>query len=121
MCHRDVMSQSMYRYLAFHSRGGNHCHLNFIGVPSMAAAGARDTIEQAAAKHQFSLQHIDAAQSQDMREAVQKVVQKQQYFQVYLPDGSRLVHPISRCDTSERHNVHCLSATSFCIQLPCGV
>ena len=77
----------------------NHCHLNFIGVPGKAATRARDAIEQAAAKHKFSLQHIDAAPDQDMLEAVQKVVQNQQYFQVYLPDGSRLVHPIGRYDS----------------------
>lgn len=65
-------------------------------MPSKAAASAKQAIEKAAQKEKFSLQHIDAAPPNEMREAVQKVVQSKQYFQVYLPDGSRLVHGIER-------------------------
>jgi hypothetical protein len=98
-------SVSACRYLAFHARGGNHCHLSFIGVPSSAAATAREVIEKAAMQNKFSLQHVKVAPPQEMREAVQALVQKSQYFQVYLPDGSRLVHPIGRCAPWEPSHV----------------
>eukprot|EP00892_Ulva_mutabilis_P002291 jgi/Ulvmu1/12062/UM083_0075.1 len=88
------------RYLAFHSRGGNHCHLNFIGISDSAASESRQIVENAAKAHQFSFSHIPAGDPKGLRSEVKQLVQSAQYFQFFLPDGSRLVHPIDR---NEKH------------------
>jgi hypothetical protein len=96
------------RYLAFHSRGGNHCHLNFIGISKAQAAKAKHSILDAASKHGFSLTPMAAMDGLEGQQALKDMVKTGQYFQAFLPDGSRLVHAITRCFPTRlltRHDV----------------
>lgn len=80
--------------------GGNHCHVNAVGIPSQAAAGARKVWEDLAAAAGFSLRHLPPAAGEAGRAALQDVVGDGEYFRALLPDGSSLVHPIAH---GERH------------------
>jgi hypothetical protein len=86
------------RYLAFHARGGNHCHVNFIGIPKDMAPKARGVFEQEAAKHGFTFEWLTPSEGVDSQTALHSLVGAGQYFMAHLPDGARLVHPIQRCD-----------------------
>lgn len=46
------------RHLALRGKGGNHCHVNVLGVPPAAAEGARGVFEQQAAAAGFELEHV---------------------------------------------------------------
>ena len=48
------------RHLALRSKGGNHCHVNVVGVPPAAAEGAREAFEGAARAAGFELEHVPA-------------------------------------------------------------
>ena len=97
----------MCRYLAFRARGGNHCHLNFIGISKSQAAAAKQVLLEAAALNNFGFDSLDAASGAAGQRALQERVGNGQYFQAFLPDGSRLVHAIPRC-------VQCLAHASMC-------
>jgi hypothetical protein len=86
----------MSRYLAFHSRGGNHCHLNFIGITADQAVSAQEKITSAAFARDFSLSHLRKQDGAEGQQALKGLVGTGQYFQAFLPDGSRLVHPVQR-------------------------
>ena len=86
-----------FRYLAFHSRGGNHCHLNFIGISDAQAAKAQQVFTSAAKKQGFSLDALPSMGDADKQAALKEVVGNGQYFLAFLPNGSRLVHPIPKC------------------------
>lgn len=85
------------RYLGLHARGGNHAHINFIGISRDAAQRAQAAFERTADKYHFAFEHIPASAGEASRDSVAQLVGDHQYFQVFLPDGSRLVHVISRC------------------------
>lgn len=89
---------SVCRYLAFHARGGNHCHLNFIGVSKNSAAKAQQAFQAAAKQAGFSLDTLPGQTAAERQQALQDAVGQGQYFQAFLPDGGRLVHAIPRCD-----------------------
>jgi diadenosine tetraphosphate (Ap4A) HIT family hydrolase len=46
------------RHLALRGKGGNHCHVNVLGVGPAAAAGAREAFEREAAAAGFELSHV---------------------------------------------------------------
>jgi diadenosine tetraphosphate (Ap4A) HIT family hydrolase len=46
------------RHLALRSKGGNHCHINVLGVSPEAGAGAREAFEEVAAAAGFELTHV---------------------------------------------------------------
>lgn len=54
-------------------------------------------VENAAQAHQFSFSHVAAGDPSEVRKEVKQLVESGQYFQFFLPEGSRLVHPIDRC------------------------
>lgn len=85
------------RYLGFHARGGNHCHLNFVGISKAQGASARVAFEEAAARYSFSFQYVPNCCGEEGRAALKALIADSQYFQVFLPDGARLVHVIGRC------------------------
>lgn len=68
-----------------------------MGIAAAKAGKARDAITAAAFAHDFSFTHVSKRESAEMYAAVQELVGSGQYFQAFLPDGSRLVHPINRC------------------------
>ena len=95
------------RFMRLKKSGGNHCHVNVLGVDPSAlhedhqVADAQTTIQNAfedAAKaigHTFT--HIPStADPETMRENLRDIVGDGEYFAAILPDGSRLVHPLSR-------------------------
>jgi len=89
------------RYMALRKSGGNHCHINCIGIPTAAASKARETFEKLAAQHGFEFQHLPkAATDDDGRQQLHQAVGEGEYFVALLPDGSRLVHQIQY---GERH------------------
>ena len=85
------------RYLAFHARGGNHCHLNFIGVSKSNAAKAKQAFQASAKRAHFAFDSLAGKTPAERQQALQGAVGQSQYFQVFLPGGERLVHPIPRC------------------------
>jgi diadenosine tetraphosphate (Ap4A) HIT family hydrolase len=46
------------RHLALRSKGGNHCHVNVVGISPDAARGAREAFEQQASAAGFELAHV---------------------------------------------------------------
>jgi diadenosine tetraphosphate (Ap4A) HIT family hydrolase len=48
------------RHLALRGKGGNHCHVNVVGVSPEAAAGAREAFERQAAEAGFEVAHVPA-------------------------------------------------------------
>lgn len=51
----------------------------------------------AASRHGFTLTPLEAKDGVEGQEALKALAGAGQYFQAFLPDGSRLVHAISRC------------------------
>lgn len=89
------------RYMALRKSGGNHCHINCIGIPTVAASKARETFEKLAVQHGFEFQHLPkAATDDDACQQLHQVVGEGEYFVALLPDGCRLVHQIQY---GERH------------------
>lgn len=91
------------RYLGFHARGGNHCHINFLGIGPEAAKTARSVFSSAATDYGFSFVHMPSCQGETGQAELKGIVGDAQYFQAFLPDGSRLVHAISG---NKRHPMH---------------
>ena len=85
------------RYLALRKSGGNHCHVNAMGVSPAAAKRARGAFEAAASAAGFELSPLPApGPGEGSRKGVSEVVGDSEYFMALLPDGSRLVRAIMR-------------------------
>lgn len=84
------------RFMRLKKSGGNHCHINCIAIPSSAAQRAQHTFEKIAAGHGFSFgHHVPACSTaEETQKKIQDIVQNNEYFIAFLPDGSKLVHPI---------------------------
>jgi len=52
------------RHLSLRSKGGNHCHVNVLGVSPEAAGGALKVFEEQAAAAGFDLTHVPAKDGQ---------------------------------------------------------
>lgn len=52
---------------------------------------------RAAFKHDIAFEVIPAGDSAEAQAKVKELVGTRQYFQAFLPDGSRLVHTVQRC------------------------
>jgi diadenosine tetraphosphate (Ap4A) HIT family hydrolase len=88
------------RYMRLKKSGGNHCHVNAIAVPADAGKNAAIVFESVASRYGFGFTRLPPASGQEAKDAITSVVHKGEYFLAFLPDGSRLVHPIAY---GERH------------------
>ncbi|KAL0037433.1 hypothetical protein WJX79_008053 [Trebouxia sp. C0005] len=88
------------RHLSLVKKGGNHCHVNVVFIPASAAPKAKQAFQQAAQAQGFAFTALSKAVGKASRSQLQEVVGDSEYFLAILPDGSRLVHPITR---EERH------------------
>ncbi len=85
------------RYLSLRKSGGNHCHVNVMGVSAAAGAGARQAFQQAAQAAGYTLTPVpEPAPGSSGQVALQGAVGDCEYFMAMLPDGTRLVRPILR-------------------------
>lgn len=94
------------RNLAGRQPGGNHMHLNFVGVDDAAAGATKAAFVAAAKRAGFEWEvEIPAAQASGAagRAALQEAVGKGEFCAVVLPDGGKLVHAIGR---GERHSMN---------------
>ncbi|KAI8475170.1 MAG: CwfJ C-terminus 1-domain-containing protein-like protein [Monoraphidium minutum] len=91
------------RHLALRGKGGNHAHINVVGVSPEAAGGARAAFEQQAAAAGFELEHVPPKDGQLDRAALAAAAGGGEYFLGLLPDGGSLVRPIRR---GERFPMH---------------
>lgn len=85
------------RFMRLKKSGGNHCHINLIGVDSGRhdEASIRRAFEDAGRKLGHGFVHVSSSSDVEaMREGVRDVVGDGEYFSAILPDGSRLVHPL---------------------------
>ncbi len=88
------------RFMRLRKSGGNHAHVNVIAVAADAGKNAAAVFESAAARNGFGFTRLPPARGQEAKDALAAVVQNGEYFVAFLPDGSRLVHPIAY---GERH------------------
>ncbi|GLC41621.1 hypothetical protein PLESTB_000695700 [Pleodorina starrii] len=92
------------RHLSLRSKGGNHCHINVIGVPPAAAARAGEAFRAAAARAGFPQLELlppptRGSGPEELQRALLQAVGGEpdtEYFLALLPDGSRLVRPLAR-------------------------
>ena len=83
------------RFMRLKKSGGNHCHINVLAIPPTSASRAEQTFASIAATHGFDFVKLPASlKGEEARSAAAKLIGNQEYFVAYLPDGSRLVHPI---------------------------
>ncbi|KAK9851345.1 hypothetical protein WJX84_006139 [Apatococcus fuscideae] len=91
------------RFLRLTKSGGNHAHVNIIGVPAHMGATAQQRFESMASQHSFSFNPVAAGLAgEDARSAMRDMVGDGEFFSISLPDGSRLLHSIPR---SEKHPI----------------
>ena len=85
------------RHLALRNKGGNHAHVNCVPLSSAAAAGAMTAFMEAAQTAGFAFVVLPAAPTSldAQRQLAHVVPPGVEYLCVTLPDGTRLVHPIS--------------------------
>lgn len=88
------------RFMRLKKSGGNHCHINIIGLPLKDAANARQAFVDAGRKLGHTFTPIEKADVQTTVDAMKDIVGDGEYFCAILPDGSRLIHPIAY---GERH------------------
>eukprot|EP00891_Asterochloris_glomerata_P004628 jgi/Astpho2/4628/e_gw1.00067.405.1_t len=88
------------RFLNLRKAGGNHAHVNVLPIPAAAAKQAAQAFQQAAQAHGFDFQELPPACGEAARQQLRDAVGNGEYLLAYLPDGSRLVHPVPR---SEKH------------------
>jgi len=83
------------RYMRLRKSGGNHCHVNVVGVPLKEAARAKHMFEDAGNQLGHSFTIISGSDEHESRSSMRDIVGDGEYFTAILPDGSRLVHPIA--------------------------
>lgn len=91
------------RHVTLKRIGGNHCHINVVGVPRAAAGKAREAFQSHARASGFELQYVAPATGEALRSRLRELVGDGEYFAALLPDGGWLVRPILR---GERHNLN---------------
>ncbi len=97
------------RHLALRNKGGNHCHINVVGVTPAAGRRAGEAFSAAARAAGFELTAVPpparGCGPDETRRALQAAVGggDAEYFMALLPDGSRLVRPLMRGTC----HVHC--------------
>ncbi|GIL82924.1 hypothetical protein Vretimale_8428 [Volvox reticuliferus] len=90
------------RHLYLRTKGGNHCHINVVGVTPAAGKRAGDAFRAAAATAGYTLELLPPlARGSGPDELRQQLLQAlggadTEYFMALLPDGSRLVRPLMR-------------------------
>ncbi|KAL3157811.1 hypothetical protein ABBQ32_012233 [Trebouxia sp. C0010 RCD-2024] len=88
------------RHLSLVKKGGNHCHVNVVPIPSSAGPKCKQAFQQAAQAQGFAFTALTKATGKAARQQLLEAVGESEYFLAILPDGSSLVHCISR---EERH------------------
>lgn len=88
------------RFMRLKKSGGNHCHINVMGMSLQNSNAAKDAFINAGMRQGHSFTNIQAAGIHTMQDAMRDIVGDGEYFCAILPDGSRLVHPIAY---GERH------------------
>eukprot|EP00232_Nephroselmis_pyriformis_P016762 CAMPEP_0182878580 /NCGR_PEP_ID=MMETSP0034_2-20130328/15439_1 /TAXON_ID=156128 /ORGANISM="Nephroselmis pyriformis, Strain CCMP717" /LENGTH=642 /DNA_ID=CAMNT_0025011473 /DNA_START=1 /DNA_END=1929 /DNA_ORIENTATION=+ len=89
------------RYLQLRKSGGNHSHVNVAPVPRARAGAVRGVFEAHAKKTGFEFEHhLPAVSGEDGRSNLRVAVGEEEFIRVVLPDGSSLVHVITK---EERH------------------
>ncbi|PNW80996.1 hypothetical protein CHLRE_07g338700v5 [Chlamydomonas reinhardtii] len=90
------------RHLSLRNKGGNHCHINVLGVTPEAGRRAGEAFRSAAAAAGYQLEHIPAPPRGTGPDELLKQLKTavggpdSEYFMALLPDGSRLVRPLMR-------------------------
>ncbi|WIA22357.1 hypothetical protein OEZ85_004666 [Tetradesmus obliquus] len=82
------------RHLKLRSKGGNHCHLNTIGISRAAAETAAEVFTQLASEAGLTLAAVPAMDGQMDMAALRELVGDAEYFLGLLPDGSGLAAPL---------------------------
>lgn len=85
------------RHLTLRNKGGNHAHINVMGVPLEAGTRAAQAFTSAASAAGFDMTHLPpCATAEQSRASLRQAVGDGEYFCALLPDGGRLVRPIGR-------------------------
>lgn len=88
------------RYLALRNKeGGNHCHVNAIGIPAEAAGAVEENFQRVAQTSGFKFDVFDPKDADgalEKREQLRDRVGDMEYVIVGLPGGRILFHPIMR-------------------------
>ena len=97
---RGQMMVGFERFMRLRKSGGNHCHVNLIGISLKNEEEAEEAFVSAGKKlgHSFTL--LKPGDTLTLQESLREEVGEGEYFCAILPDGSRLVHPIAY---GERH------------------
>uniref|UniRef100_A0A383W3L9 RRM domain-containing protein n=1 Tax=Tetradesmus obliquus TaxID=3088 RepID=A0A383W3L9_TETOB len=82
------------RHLKLRSKGGNHCHLNTIGISRAAGETAAEVFTQLASEAGLTLAAVPAVDGQMDMAALRELVGDAEYFLGLLPDGSGLAAPL---------------------------
>ncbi|GLI67306.1 hypothetical protein VaNZ11_011492 [Volvox africanus] len=88
------------RHLYLRTKGGNHCHINVVGVTPAAGRRAGDAFRAAAATAGYTFELLPPpARGSGPDELQRRLLQAlggadTEYFMALLPDGSRLVRPL---------------------------
>lgn len=91
------------RFMRLKKSGGNHCHINAIAVPLDMTGRVKEIFEDTASRHGFGFLYVPPegdGRDTTIRGSLKMLVGNQEYFMAILPDGGRLIHPISY---GERH------------------
>lgn len=88
------------RFMRLKKSGGNHCHINVIGMSLENANTAKSAFVNAAKRQGHSFTEVHEKGIHATQDAIREIVGDGEYFCAILPDGSRLVHPIQY---GERH------------------
>jgi len=88
------------RFMRLKKSGGNHCHINMIGMSMESADTAKSAFINAAKQQGHSFTQVQEKGIHATQAAIRDIVGDGEYFCAILPDGSRLVHPIQY---GERH------------------
>lgn len=83
------------RYMRLRKSGGNHCHTNIIGIPSTDTATIEGAFAAAGRKIGHSFIKVSQSKDEETRDRIKEIVGDGEYFAAILPDGSRMIHPIS--------------------------
>ncbi|EFJ41492.1 hypothetical protein VOLCADRAFT_98560 [Volvox carteri f. nagariensis] len=90
------------RHLSLRNKGGNHCHINVLGVTPAAGRRAGEAFNAAAAAAGYKLELLPpptrGSGPDDLRRQLHQAVggPDSEYFMAVLPDGCRLVRPLMR-------------------------
>lgn len=88
------------RFMRLKKSGGNHCHINVIGISLQNANTAKSAFINAGKQQGHSFTEVQAGGIHTVQDGIRDIAGDGEYFCAILPDGSRLVHPIAY---GERH------------------